>query len=164
MGTYGLLFLPGLVCANPVSLPTAVVMLTKCTVWTSISWVDLLAGVFTCVVDIVFDLLWNKLTNGSWRGTNPNPSGLFRFVPNTLNRLTQRLFKANPQFLGALGEEGVPRFFRIFTEGGVRPVAGIVARTYAAELTEATGSKAVKDYVFEPAGRGIFQMSGHDPL
>lgn len=164
MGTYGLLFLPGLICANPVSLPTAVVMLTKCTVWTSIGLLDFLAGVFTCVVDIIFDLLWNKLTNGSWRGVNPTPSGLFRYFPSSLNRLSQRLFRAHPQVLAGLGDEGLGRIVRIFTEGGVRPVAGIVARTYAKEMTEATASKAVKDYVFEPLGRGVPTLFGGEAL
>ncbi|HID31024.1 MAG TPA: hypothetical protein EYP19_13625 [Desulfobacterales bacterium] len=139
-------------------------MLTKCTVWTTITFMDFLAALFTCVVDIIFDLLWNKLTNGSWRGTNLNPSGLIRFFPNTLNRLTRRLFRANTQFLGSLGDEGLFRFFRIFSEGGVRPVAGIVARTYARELTEASTSKAAKDYVFERSLRSVPTLFGGEAL
>jgi hypothetical protein len=59
VGTY-LFFLLGEICAQPVSLPTGVVILLKCTVWTSITWVDLARGVLLMAVDAAFDYLWNK--------------------------------------------------------------------------------------------------------
>jgi hypothetical protein len=59
-GTY-LFFLIGEICSNPVSLPTGIVILIKTTVWTSMSFMDLLLGVTVLLIDFVFDKVWNKL-------------------------------------------------------------------------------------------------------
>jgi hypothetical protein len=59
-GTYMFVFL-GEICANPVSLPTGVVLVLKCTVITSLSLADIVKGVLIIAIDIGFDLLWNKL-------------------------------------------------------------------------------------------------------
>lgn len=59
-GTY-LFFLLGEICSNPVSLPTGVVILIKCTVLTSMTFTDLLIGLAVIAIDIVFDLIWNKI-------------------------------------------------------------------------------------------------------
>jgi hypothetical protein len=49
-GTY-VWFLMGEICANPVSMPSAVVILLKCTVWTSMTWTDLFIGLVVCAMD-----------------------------------------------------------------------------------------------------------------
>jgi hypothetical protein len=64
-GTY-VWFLMGEICANPVSMPSAVVILLKCTVWTSMSWTDLLIGLAVCAMDALLDLVWNKLKRKPW--------------------------------------------------------------------------------------------------
>lgn len=66
-GTY-LAFALGLICCNPVSLPTGVVILIKCTVWTSMSLVDFFKGLAYMAIDMVFDALWNKVFKGSFSG------------------------------------------------------------------------------------------------
>jgi hypothetical protein len=58
-GTY-VLFLFGLICANPVSLPSGVVMLLKCTVWTTLGAADILRGLLRIAVDVLFDFLWYR--------------------------------------------------------------------------------------------------------
>lgn len=70
-GSY-LFFLLGIICANPVSLPTGVVLLFKCTVWTSFSIMDLLKCLLNIAIDIIFDLLWNKIT-GKFKWLKPSP-------------------------------------------------------------------------------------------
>jgi hypothetical protein len=59
VGTY-LFFLFGEICAQPVSLPSSVVILLKCTVWTSLSWVDIARAMLTFAVDAGFDWIWSK--------------------------------------------------------------------------------------------------------
>lgn len=58
-GTY-LLFLLGQICCNPVSLPTGVVLLIKCTVWTTLSIWDVIKGIAYIALEVIFDALWNK--------------------------------------------------------------------------------------------------------
>jgi len=58
-GTY-LAFLLGEICCNPVSMPTGIVLLFKCTVWTSPSLLDFVKGLLYMAVDTLFDLLWKK--------------------------------------------------------------------------------------------------------
>jgi hypothetical protein len=58
VGTY-LYFLFGEICAQPVSLPTSVVVLLKCTVWSSLTWTDIARGLLTFAVDAAFDKLWS---------------------------------------------------------------------------------------------------------
>jgi hypothetical protein len=60
VGTY-LLFLLGLICCNPVSLPTGVLIILKCTVWTKMTWKDFFKGLAMIAIDMVFDLIWNKI-------------------------------------------------------------------------------------------------------
>ena len=67
-GTY-LWFLLGEICANPVSMPTGVVFLLKCTVWTTITVGDLLKGLLIAAIDAAFDLLWSKV-----KGVFPKPA------------------------------------------------------------------------------------------
>ena len=70
-GTY-LFFLLGIICASPVSLPTGVLIILKCTVWSSFSWTDLLVCVVMIGIEIGFDLLWNKIT-GKVKWLKPAP-------------------------------------------------------------------------------------------
>lgn len=63
MGSY-IMFLPGQICADVVSIPTAVVMLLKCTVWSTVTWADVFAAVITSLIDAAFDFIWSKLTGG----------------------------------------------------------------------------------------------------
>jgi hypothetical protein len=60
MGVY-LFILLGEICANPVSLPTGVLIMLKSTVMTSMSWMDLLTGFAVLLIDFVFDKVWNKI-------------------------------------------------------------------------------------------------------
>lgn len=62
-GTY-LAFLLGEICCNPISLPTGVVLLLKCTVWTSMALKDLIKGLLYIAVDMIFDKLWGKFIKG----------------------------------------------------------------------------------------------------
>ena len=62
-GTY-LAFLLGEICCNPVSLPTGIVLLFKCTVWTVAGLMDIILGLLYIAMDIVFDKLWNKFIKG----------------------------------------------------------------------------------------------------
>ncbi len=72
MGSY-IMFFPGQICADPVSIPTAVVMLLKCTVWSTVTWADIIAAVITSVVDAAFDKLWGEVSGGLGDATH----GLF---------------------------------------------------------------------------------------
>ncbi len=60
VGTYLVIAL-GVICANPVSLPTGLVIPTKCTVQTSATLGDILKGLAYTAVDIAFDYLWSKI-------------------------------------------------------------------------------------------------------
>jgi hypothetical protein len=59
LGTY-VGFLGGEICCNPVSLPTGVVMLLKCTVWTQLNKDGFKAFVLQYLEDATFDMLWKK--------------------------------------------------------------------------------------------------------
>lgn len=61
VGTYAFGCIGGLICANPVSLPTGVLVKTKGTVETSATLGDILRGVGYVLVDVAFDMLWNKI-------------------------------------------------------------------------------------------------------
>jgi len=71
-GTY-LVFLLGGICCNPVSLPTGIVLLFKCTVWSALTLLDIILGLLYIVLDILFDKLWGK------------------FIKSPLEKLTSKL-------------------------------------------------------------------------
>jgi hypothetical protein len=77
-GTY-LFFLLAIICASPVSLPTGVVILLKCTVWTSPKFGDILRGILYIGLEIGMDLLWNRF----FKARVPKPFG----TPNALQVL-----------------------------------------------------------------------------
>lgn len=62
-GTY-LAFLLGEICCNPVSLPTGIVLLFKCTVWTAATLMDIIKGLLYIALDVLFDKLWGKYIKG----------------------------------------------------------------------------------------------------
>jgi hypothetical protein len=62
-GTY-LFFLMGIICANPVSIPTGVLLLFRCTVWTKFNWTTVLLGLAHIALEMAVDALWNKITKG----------------------------------------------------------------------------------------------------
>ncbi len=154
MGSY-MMFAPGQICADPVSLPTAVVMLLKCTVWTQVTLADIGAMVWTSIKDAALDALWNRFTNGSWAGTNPNASGIFRGGPDIFSRLGSRIFRGHPEVLAGLGDN----LITMCREGGFRGVSNIVARTFGQELVSSSGSKALKDLLFDPVVTHIPEIS-----
>jgi hypothetical protein len=61
VGTYLVGLLLGLICANPISMPTGMLVRFKGTVVTSASWIDILRAVGYIAVDMIFDLIWNKI-------------------------------------------------------------------------------------------------------
>ncbi len=61
-GTY-LLFLGGIVCGSPVSVPAGLVVLLQCTVWSQITMADFFRGLANIALEIVFDLLWRRLSS-----------------------------------------------------------------------------------------------------
>jgi len=64
LGTYVLLILGGLICANPVSLPTGVLICLKCTVFAHLSGIDIFLGVLFIGIDMALDAIWNKFFKG----------------------------------------------------------------------------------------------------
>jgi hypothetical protein len=66
VGTYFCALFLGLNCANPFSLPAGVLVRTKNTVVTNAPLTDMLKGVAYIALDIVIDLLWNKLKGAKW--------------------------------------------------------------------------------------------------
>ena len=60
VGTY-LLFLAGLICCNPMSLPSGVLIILKCTVWTKMTLADFFKGLAMIAIDMLFDRIWNKV-------------------------------------------------------------------------------------------------------
>lgn len=136
MGSY-LLFGPGQICADPVSLPTAVVILTKGTVWSTVTLADVGAAVWTSVQDAVLDLVWRRLLGGQNALGKPNP------LDDALSALTKRAFN---QVSG--------RVWR-------------TAATSASELLSSATSKFLKDVVWEGVlldrGHPFLEGGGDEP-
>ena len=61
VGTYLLGLILGLICANPVSLPSGVIVRLKGTVMTKASLLDILRAFAYIAIEILFDLFWNKI-------------------------------------------------------------------------------------------------------
>jgi hypothetical protein len=60
-GTY-LFILFGIICAQPVSLPTGVLIMLRCTVVTGLGPLDIVKGLLTIAIDVAFDWIWKKFT------------------------------------------------------------------------------------------------------
>ncbi len=148
MGVYALLFIPGEICANPVSLPTGVVLLFKGTILSSISLADIAAGLWTLAKDVALDMVWNKLTSGNAWGTG---STNLTSGANLLGRMGNRIFRPSPQVLEGLGRT----FSEMIRAGGARGVLNVTARTLGGETLDAIGSKILKDYVWEKGVLGL---------
>ncbi len=108
VGTYGFWVLLGLICANPVSLPTGVLMATTGTVQTTATLGDILKGLAYIAIDIVVDLLWRKLMKGlrpaaGWLAIKTNNTGPIDWfwehatntgLPPILDKIVQGIVKA----------------------------------------------------------------------
>jgi hypothetical protein len=79
MGTYLIIFL-SLICCNPVSLPTGVLLPFGGTVISSLSAKDILLGVGFIFVDMLFDAIWSLVMKGDVWG---------RPLRNAKNRIVQ---------------------------------------------------------------------------
>ncbi len=64
-GTY-LSYMGGQICCNPVGLPTGMVVLLKCTVWSSMTLGDLGSGLIRIAWEVFFDAFWNRVFKGGW--------------------------------------------------------------------------------------------------
>ena len=84
-GTY-LAFLLGQICCAPVSMPTGVVILLKCTVWTSLSFWDIVKGFAYIAIEMAFDFLWNKFV----KSKIPKFPGVKKEILQVLGGLTFR--------------------------------------------------------------------------
>lgn len=121
-GTY-MFFLLGIICCNPVSLPTGVVILIKCTVWSSFSLLDLLICLASIALEVVFDYLFNKLAaKVPW--LKPKPF-------------------AGPNALIVLGGHS---FREMLTDGGAR----LVGRYVLAQLGNKAVQHIIKSWVVKP--------------
>ena len=74
-GSY-LFFLLGVICANPVSMPTGVVILIKCTVWTSFSIWDLLKCLGYIALEALWDWVFGKIADKLKLGPFKSPKHL----------------------------------------------------------------------------------------
>jgi hypothetical protein len=123
-GTY-MWFLLGLICAAPVSLPTGVVLLIKCTVWTSGSVFDVFIGVLYIGLEIGFDMLFRRF----FRSRVPAPFS----APNALCVL------------------GGHTLFEALTEGGAR----LVGRYVLSATGNAVIQHIVKSWIVAPLVRDL---------
>ncbi len=141
-GTY-LWFLLGLICANPVSLPTGVVILIRCTVFAGFQWMDLLKGAGYIAIDVVFDFIWNKVFKGSWLGKSLKDK-LGNKIPGliTLPKL------ADPKAVVVL--EGLGLREMVF-DGGI----GLVMRTMLAQAGNKVVDHVLKSWIVSPAVTGL---------
>jgi len=81
VGTYVFGHFGGLICANPISLPTGALIKIKGTVETSATLGDILRGLAYILLDQILDLLWNKV-----KGANA-----FKWVSEKTSRLLDPL-------------------------------------------------------------------------
>lgn len=144
-GTY-LFFLLGLICCNPVSLPTGVVILLKCTVWTGFRLMDLLKGLGYIVIDMAFDALWNKIFKGSFNARSPSGFkpllNLNRFSANKgAERILAVCFGLQP---------GASAFTALF-QGG----AGLLGKWMLPQIGNKAIDHVLKSWVVSPMVTGL---------
>jgi hypothetical protein len=137
-GTY-LFFLLGMICCNPVSLPTGIVILLRCTVWTGFNLIDLLKAVGYMAIDIALDLVWNKVFKGAWSGRNLDAAS---------KKIAEGLLKlpkiADPK-LGDLSLRDM------LTWGGAR----LVARWTLVQTANKALDHVLKSWIVSPAVTGL---------
>lgn len=135
-GTY-MPFVLGLICANPVSLPTGVVILIKCTVWTSFTWVMLFKGLGYIALEIAIDMVWNRITKGG-------------FFSNVKGRELWKPFKPfSEDFLIVLSGF---TFRELLSEPAAMRIAG---RWFARALANKGVDHVLKSWVFTPLTRDL---------
>ncbi len=145
VGTY-LAFLFGEICCNPVSLPTGVVLLFKCTVWTSPSVGDLIKGVLYIAMDILVDKLWSKFVS-----KNPLFEKLFKFFPEK-NAIANRC--ARTLLLGFTLQPNAG-IFTVMAQGGAR----LAARYMLPQLGNKAIDHLLKSWVVSPLVTGAARGS-----
>jgi hypothetical protein len=146
-GTY-LAFLFGEICCSPVSFPTGVVVLFKCTVWTRPSLMDFIKGLLYIALDMLLDKLWRKLFSKS---QNPLLLKIFKYfkedsaVANNCARILVLGFALNP---GA----GV---LSVMAHGGAR----LVAKYMLPQLGNKAVDHMLKSWVVSPLVTGAARGS-----
>jgi hypothetical protein len=133
-GTY-LAFLLGEICCDPVSLPTGVVLLFKCTVWTEPSLMDFVKGVLYIALDMVVDYVWGKFFKKIFQKV-PESSKLLDKVARTLG-------------LGFALQPGAGAFTAI-AQGGL----GLVTRYMMPRLANKAIDHLVKTWIVSPLVTG----------
>jgi len=113
VGTNIVLFV-SMICSDPVSFPSGVLIPLKGTVLTNMTARDIAEGIYRIVVDVAFDLLWYFL------------KGLKGLKPILSSKFFESL-----KFLEVLG--GL-KFFEMVFWGGGRLVLGFIARTVGDKL------------------------------
>jgi hypothetical protein len=141
-GTY-LFFLLGMICCNPVSLPTGVVMLLRCTVWTGFNLLDLLKALGYMALDIVLDLVWNRIFKGKWLGRNVDAAG------NKIGKALLNMPKlADPKAIVVLGDLSLRE---MLMDGGAR----LVARWTLVQTANKALDHVLKSWVVSPLTTGL---------
>jgi hypothetical protein len=142
-GSY-VFFLGGIICAHPVSMPTGVLLLFQGTVWTSFSLADFLRALGTMALEALFDLVFNRLTAGTWSGRSP-PSGAARPI---LAALRPSPFRGTNHLLQVLGGLTLRE---MVTDGG----AGLLGRYILQELGNKGLQHVLKSWVATPLVRDL---------
>ena len=147
MGTYLIAYL-GLICCNPVSLPTGVLIALRCTVLTEMTWLDFFLGLAFIAVDMLIDAIWSLVLKGDKWGKFKLPFGPF---PAWYKRMLTRIF--DKTVFGKFGEIGLRELIR---QVGFGPIVRAILRN--------TGSKVLdhitKSWVVSPLISGTgFQLA-----
>ena len=122
----------GLICSNPVSLPTGICLYeAKCTVYTGLQLLDLIKALGYIALDIMVDLFWNRFFKGTWSGSGKPKPG---FKP----KVNLSRFQDN---------EAADRILRTFSKW--RPKADLVA------LLRARGAGLVTRYMLPQLGNKV---------
>ncbi len=88
MGTYFLVLLFGLICSNPVSLPTGLLIPLHCTVRSELSLTDIILGFAFIAVDIIVDAIWSLIVKGDkWGKFGPGKA-----MPPFYRKMLDKIF------------------------------------------------------------------------
>jgi len=130
MGTYFPLILGGLICSNPVSLPTGVLVMLHGTVRAEMSLTDIILGFAFIAVDMIIDAVWSLIVKGDKWG---------KFGPG----------KAMPAFY----RKGLDA---IFNKAMTGPLAALIVRNSIAKVAD----HLAKSWLVSPLISGtIFQST-----
>jgi hypothetical protein len=130
MGTYFPVILGGLICSNPVSLPTGLLIHLAGTVQAKMSLTDIILGFAFIAVDMIVDAVWSLIVKGDKWG---------KFGPG----------KAMPAFYRKALD-------RIFNKNMTGPLASLICRNALAKVADHLS----KSWVVSPLISGtIFQST-----